>query len=375
MAPRTFSLIKPAKIRQIKSSFSPFLFTIWLIRIGILSASLSAIASTILTTFKPINIPLISSAEVTKETVKSEVLSQNKSVSLDPQASNGDQKQLPLKQELLPLRDRILLLAKASPKLKPYALFLDLDNGNYVDIDSTKAISAASTIKTFVLYAFFQDVDSGKIRLDENLTMDQADIAGGSGDMQYQKPNTKFTALETATKMIVISDNTATNMLIKRLGGQDVLNRRINSWAMSSTYLKSPLPDLKGTNKTTARDLGRLLYRINEGDLLSIKSRDRIIKILSETKIRTLLPQGLADNSEIAHKTGDIGTILGDAGIVNMPNGKRYIAVAFVERPYNDVAGKTMIQEISKIMDQGFKNPPPAKTTATGQLSVKINKN
>ena len=375
MAPRTFSIIKPTAIRQIRSSFSPITLTIWIIRIGILSVSLSAITSVVLTLFKPANIPLNSYNKTVKEVVKSKVSSETKSISLDPPSHEGDQKSLPMKQQLSLLRNQILVLAKESPRLKPYVLFLDLDNGNYVDIDGTKEISAASTIKTFVLYAFFQDVDSGKIRLDENLTMTQADIAEGSGDMQFQKPATKYTALETVTKMIVISDNTATNMLIRRLGGQDILNKRIADLGMPSTYLKSALPDLKGTNKTTARDIATLLYRINQGDMLSVESRDRVLKILSQTKIRTLLPQGLSDNSEIAHKTGDIGTILGDAGIVKMPSGKRYIAVVFVERPYNDISGRIMIQEISKIMDQGFKNPPLANTNLPDMSSVKINKN
>ncbi len=352
------SLVKSSTPRtKPRSSFSISAFPVifWLLRIGILSVSLSAIAGGILTRLKPTDIPFISSLKLNLEPTHL-VTQSNKTVETPviPTASAT----LPLKQEILPLKQEVLALAKKSPKLKPFALFVDLDNGNYVDIESTKIVSAASIIKLPVLVAFFQDVDAGKIRLDQSLTMTKADLADGSGNMQYQKPDTKFTALDVVTRMIVISDNTATNMLIRTLGGKDALNSRILSWGITSTSIKTPLPDLKGTNTTSSKDLVNLLHKINQGELVSLKSRDRIIGIMQGTKTRTLLPQGLEENAAIAHKTGDIGTILGDAGIIDMPNGKRYIGVIFVQRPYNDVAGRILIQQISKTIYQGFKNPP-----------------
>ena len=60
---------------------------------------------------------------------------------------------------------------------------VDLDTGNYVDVNGSTSFPAASTIKVPILLAFFQDVDAGKIRLDEMLTMQQDMVAGGSGDM------------------------------------------------------------------------------------------------------------------------------------------------------------------------------------------------
>ena len=119
--------------------------------------------------------------------------------------------------------------------------------------------SAASTIKIPILVAFFEDVDAGKIALDEMLTMKPELIATGSGNMQYQEPGKQFTALETATKMIIISDNTATNMLIERMGGSEALNARFKEWGMENTLISNSLPDLEGTNTTTPKDLASLL--------------------------------------------------------------------------------------------------------------------
>jgi beta-lactamase class A len=196
-------------------------------------------------------------------------------------------------------------------------------------------------------------------------------VGQGSGDLQYQVGKIKsLTALETVTKMIVISDNTATNMIIQRLGGQATLNQRFQSWGLTQTQLKNPLPDLAGTNQTSARDLVRVLFKVNQGEILSLKSRDRLLGILEATKTKSLLPQGLESGAIIAHKTGDIGTILGDAGIVDMPTGKRYIGAVLATRPHNDPAARTLIQKISRTVYQHFKGitpPPQPQTTKAAQ--------
>jgi beta-lactamase class A len=178
-----------------------------------------------------------------------------------------------------------------------------------------------------------------------------------------------LTALETVTKMIVISDNTATNMIIQRLGGQAIVNQRFQSWGLTQTHLKNPLPDLAGTNQTSARDLVRVLFKVNQGEILSLKSRDRLLGIMEATKTKSLLPQGLEAGAIIAHKTGDIGTVLGDAGIVDMPTGKRYIGAVLATRPYNDLAARTLIQEISRTVYQHFKGTTPAPKPQTAKAA------
>jgi beta-lactamase class A len=75
-----------------------------------------------------------------------------------------------------------------------------------------------------ILIALFEAVDTGKVRLDELLTVGRSTITEGSGDLQYSAGK-QITALETANKMITISDNTATNMIIKRLGGIQYLQK------------------------------------------------------------------------------------------------------------------------------------------------------
>jgi beta-lactamase class A len=272
---------------------------------------------------------------------------------------------LKLSQEITPLKQSVMALAAQNPGLT-FGVFLeDLDSGVYLDINGTRTFAAASMIKVPVLVAFFQDVDAGKIALSEKLTMRKDLIASEAGSMQYQPVGTKFSALETATQMIVVSDNTATNMLIDRLGGIENLNERFRAWGLTNTEINNPLPDLKGTNISTPRDFANLMALVSQGKLLSMKSRDRMLAIMRQTVTNTLLPQGLGDGATISHKTGDIGTFVGDVGLIDMPNGKRYVATAIVKRPFNDPRAQELIRQTSRAAYKYLNTTAPASPTPT----------
>lgn len=311
----------------------------------ILGVGISAIAGTLLSVLDPTT--RIISEEVQTATVQATQQEQASDAIVPGSA-------LKLSQEIMPLKTVVQQLAAKHPKLLPGVFFVDLDTGAYLDLNGDSTFAAASMIKVPILVAFFQDVDAGKIRLDEKLTLKKELIGGGSGDMQYKSPGTQFTALETATKMITISDNTATNLLIERLGGAAALNQRFQKWGLTVTEIRNLLPDLSGTNTTSPEDLGHLMALVNQGDLVSLKSRDRLLDIMRRTVTATLLPRGLGEGATIAHKTGDIGSLVGDVGLVDMPSGKRYIAVAMVKRPHNNSEAKELIRQISKAAYQQF---------------------
>lgn len=261
---------------------------------------------------------------------------------------------LPLGQEIAQLKSEIQSLTASYSQMTPGIFFVDMDNGAYLDLNASKTFSAASTIKVPILIALFQEVDAGKIRLDEPLTMQSEYIADGSGDMQYQAVGTEYTVLETARKMITISDNTATNMLIARLGGEKVLNQRFRSWRLTSTQIQNFLPDLKGTNTTSPKDLVYLMAMVEKGGLLSLRSRDRVFDIMQATENNSLLPQGLGNGAIIAHKTGNIGSVLADTGMVDMPNGKRYLASIVIKRPHDHPDAEELIRQISQAAYKSF---------------------
>lgn len=259
-----------------------------------------------------------------------------------------------LSQEITSLKNVVQNLTTTNPNLTPGVFLVDLDTGNYVDVNGSTSFPAASTIKVPILIAFFQDVDAGKIRLDEMLTMQQDMVAGGSGNLQYKPAGTQYAALEVVTKMITISDNTATNMLIARLGGMEVLNQRFRDWGLTTTTIRNQLPDLQGTNTTSPKELGNLMAIVSQGNLVSMPSRDLMLDILRRTQRDTLLPSGLGTGARAYHKTGDIGTMLADTGLIALPTGKRYVAAVMVQRPNNDPRAEKLISSISRAAYQEF---------------------
>lgn len=340
--------INAKKTRQKSSSSAKGFSTplLYILRLLILGVGVAGVAGTVLSALDPSK----------KVPVEATTIEQQETVPVQNQPIQT----LLLGEELLPLKTKLQALASKYTKLKAGVFFNDLESGAYVDIDGATTFSAASTIKIPVMVAFFQDVDAGKIRLDEMLTMKPELMTTGSGNMQYEKPGSKYTALETLTRMITISDNTATNMLVERLGGAELLNQRFQEWGLTGTVIRNRLPDLEGTNTTSSKDLATLLAIVGKGELISLPSRDRMLWIMQQVVTRTLLPKGLDKDAVISHKTGDIGSSLGDAGIIDMPNGKRYVAAVMVKRPHNDPQARELIQKISREIYQYLKQPPPA---------------
>jgi beta-lactamase class A len=329
---------KRSRLKKKRRLPNPVIITLlYLLRFLIIGVGLGAIAGTVLSMVNPKALLSSNKPEIVKspEPIPSPTL-----------LSGSD---------LIPLKQKLEALGKKYPKVQPGAVFVDLDNGNYVNWRGDTVFSSASTIKLPILVAFFQAVDAGKIKLDELLVLEKTTLASGSGNMQYEPVGKKFTAIETARRMIVISDNSATNMIVKRLGGKDFLNQRFQEWGLLNTSIHEPLPDLAGKNTTSPHDLVKVLSRVNQGELISLRSRDRLLLIMRDTETDTLLPKGLEKEAIIAHKTGDIRTTLGDVGIVDMPNGKQYIGAVLVKRSDNDPQARSCIQGISRTVYQHFK--------------------
>lgn len=238
---------------------------------------------------------------------------------------------------------------KAHPNIKPTIFVWEYTTGRYVSLNGEQSIPTASIIKIPVLYELFRQIDQGLISLDEKMTLLPHFVTGGSGYLQYKPVNlTNLSIAQLAALMIQTSDNTATNMLLSRIGGMDQLNRSLNLWGLKNTTMKNWLPDLTGTNRSTAKDMATLLYNIDNTNLLSLRSRTQIIGIMSKVRNTSLIKAGLPDGAQFFHKTGDIGEMLGDAGIVQMPDGRRYIIVIMVKRPWNSYEAKEFIINASR---------------------------
>lgn len=264
---------------------------------------------------------------------------------------------VPLSKEISQLDSKIKQLMNRYRSLSPGMFFLDMETGEYLDINGEKTFAAASTIKFPILIALFQEIDAGRIKPNETLVMRRDLMTGGSGTMQYAKPGRKYSLMETASKMMIISDNTATNMIIDRLGGKNVLNKKFRSWGLQNTVIRNLLGDFKGTNKTSPKDLVRLAALISNNKLLTASSNAQVMDIMLRCKNRSLLPVGLGKGATIAHKTGTLGRVLADAGIIQTPSGKRYLAGIMVARPFGDARARAFINQVSRLV-YGYLDQP-----------------
>lgn len=249
--------------------------------------------------------------------------------------------------ELSDLKEQLIKICN-KPQLHAGVFIVEPSSGKFIDLDGRRAYSAASMIKLPVLVALGQALDSKKVSYDQTLVIRDDLIGGGSGWLQWRKPGSKISLRETAELMIIISDNTATNMIIDLLGGKEQLNSAFAQWGLSHTCINNPLPDLPGTNTTSPYDLAFLLGKINQGKILQAETSDWIIKTMARNRIRTLLPMGVPAGTTVANKTGDIASLVGDAAIITTKDGHKYIACVSVERPWNDRRANALIRQVSK---------------------------
>ena len=261
---------------------------------------------------------------------------------------------LHLSYEMTNLKNSIQYLVNQYPKLEAGVFVWDYQTKRYVDINGEKQIPAASIIKIPILLQMFKRIENGQLSLYEKFEMTPYYRTGGSGYLQYRPEGARFEMNELAQYMIRTSDNTATNMILSAVGGAHEMNVALRNWGFSKTYIKTWLPDLYGTNLTTPKDISTILYNADNPEFLTLENRSRIVEIMSRVKNTSLLKQGIPDSAQLIHKTGDVGEMLGDAGVVTMPDGRRYIITVMVKRRWNDYSARNLINQISATVYNSF---------------------
>ncbi|MBE9137348.1 serine hydrolase [Nodosilinea sp. LEGE 07088] len=332
---------------------NPPLPLLYLIRLVIFGVGVAAIAGTLLSVLSPSNVASTRDGETpTPQTAAAPA-----GGALVQGTAADTVTDLRLTSESSRLVGELEQLATLTPGLTSTAFAVDLDSGQYVDLGGAEPVAAASTIKMPILVAFLQQVDAGNVTLNQAIALREDAIAGGSGTLGTEAVGTEYTALEIATRMIVSSDNTATNLMIGALGGVEALNQTFATWGLEHTVLRNPLPDLEGTNTTSAKDLALILALVDQGGLLTPRSRDRLFSIMQRTENDSLIPSGINDRSLTAHKTGDIGSLLGDVALVDVPNGKRYVLALLVQRPSNDGRASELIRRMTETIHTEMAQP------------------
>lgn len=212
---------------------------------------------------------------------------------------------------------------------------VDLQSGERFERLPEEVFPLASTIKLAILYELFKQADEGRLDLDEVRPLERRHVVGGSGVLtQLTAP--AMPLRDYAILMVVLSDNTATNLLIDAVGMENV-TRRMNALGLKTLLLRRKMIDAEAArrgdeNVGTPNDLARLLTAIYRSEGLTKPSSDAIIEILRKPK-SSALRDGVPGNVPVANKTGTLEGVAADAGIV-------YLA----DRPYVFVATTTFLQ-------------------------------
>jgi len=250
-----------------------------------------------------------------------------------------------------------------NPDLDVSAFFLSLENQVYAEVKSDTKLSAASSIKVPILIVLLTMLERKEIFWNEKLILTEDLIGSGSGWMAYQDIGEGFHVFEVASEMIRVSDNTATNLLIKRIGGINIINQKFKEIGLKNTKINNYLPDLDGTNLTSTKDLSLAIALVDKGYLLNVRSRDIFREIMQKSKTNTLIPsgilRGLGKKSQdidyhlslkgylVHNKTGDIGISYSDTALIQTPHNSTAFASFIVKGPFNDPRSPELIRNLS----------------------------
>jgi beta-lactamase class A len=231
---------------------------------------------------------------------------------------------------------------------------LDLSTGYSVGYNAGSAMPAASTIKVPVMVEVFRQLEGGRFDLNTRVKLRASDKDYGSGDLADAPAGRSYPVSELLEQMIEVSDNTATNMLI-RLVGRSNINDCMSELGLEHTYLATDVRTSHWSVRTALRsspgDMVRLLSLMAKHKLVDAWSSNEMISILEEDQINTLLPQPLPEDVQIAHKTGSFFDTLNDVGIV-FEDGAPYVIAVMTTHLPSLSTGRAFIRELSRLAFQ-----------------------
>jgi len=278
------------------------------------------------------------------------------------------------------LENRVAEIAERSDGVMGVAI-VDLTDGRTILRNADRVFPAASSIKIAIqLELYRQEQESrtgakGKAKLDDIYTFDPKDLVEDSQIMAGLTAGvTRVTNRDLAQFMVAVSDNAAANVLIDRVG-RDNVNAMIRGLGFTKTTLRRKMMDLAAArrgeeNVATPQEMVRLLEVIYQGKILNKELNAAFIKQLSTLK-EGYLPRELPAGVQVANKPGSLEAVRTDSGVVFVPNRPFAISVmtaydlderaaeraiseiALAAYRYFDVHGKT--SEYGRILEEGKK--------------------
>lgn len=260
----------------------------------------------------------------------------------------------------------------------------DLRTGEEIAVHADLRFPTASAIKTAVMLEAYHQASEGALALDAPVTLRQADKVGGSGVLNGLSDGLVLPVRDLIHLMIVVSDNTATNLLVNRLGTKRI-DDRLTGLGLRQTKIFRPtfrdgradlLPELEqefGLGMSTPREMAALMALIAEGRAVSREASAAMLETLERQQDRTMIPRRLPGGLRVGNKTGTDsekiagaggrrGAIRVDAAIVTGDD-VRYVIAVFTRhgrdtRSGADNAGVLLGAKLSQMVYERFARNP-----------------
>jgi len=244
--------------------------------------------------------------------------------------------------------------------------YKDLSSGEEILINEKISFHAASTMKTPVLIEAYKQAATGKFKIQDSILVKNEfkSIVDGSlyslnskddSDVElYKREGKKVKIYDLLYLMIIKSSNLATNLVIDLVGAKNV-NNTMRQMGASDIQVLRGVEDNKAyrkgiNNTTTAYDQMLIFSKMANGEIVSQETSDEMINILLDQKFNDKIPAKLPNNVKVAHKTGWITGVNHDAGIVFLPDGRKYVLVLLSKDLEDDQAAVQSMAKISKLI-------------------------
>jgi beta-lactamase class A len=213
-----------------------------------------------------------------------------------------------------------------------------LETGDEIAINADDQMDTMSVIKIPLMAEAFRQIGEGKFALTDRITLTEAAKRPGTGVIRSMDAGVNLTIKDVLTLMIIVSDNTATDMMFDKVGGIEPVNKLMDSYGLKSIRATGPsdawfkalnaAPDARTFHEqaktpyglSSPRDMGKLLEKIKKGDAVSKAASNQMLQIMRGQVYSSRLPK-YVNGYRVPHKTGDFMPYIGnDVGILESQN-------------------------------------------------------
>jgi beta-lactamase class A len=242
-----------------------------------------------------------------------------------------------------------------------------LETGEEIAINADRQMDTMSVIKIPLMVEAFRLIDAGKFHLNDRIELKDTDKRPGTGIIRSLDPGVSLTIKDLLTLMIIVSDNTATDLMFAKVGGAEPVNQLMQSYGLKTIQATGTAdrwfkalraaPDAATFHRegktpfglSSPREMGRLLEMIERGEAVSKSASDQMLQIMRGQVYSSRLPKYVT-GFRVPHKTGDfLPHIANDVGVLERGN-RRIVISVFTAHHYG--IGAQLEDAIGRVSEQ-----------------------